>query len=133
MSQSREKQEIGKWPKGISPKTKIRNFRREKISGKDCLGDFLEPIALYLTAKKLEKTNDKISRKCQKTGFPVFSENRAPSLFGHCHFASLCQKSEKTNEPIPRKAGNRRTNGRTDGRTSVNLKDLRGRSKNKEV
>ena len=46
-----------------------------------------------------------------------FSENRAPSHFGHCHFASLCQISEKTNEPISRKAGNRRTNGRTDGRT----------------
>ena len=58
-----------------------------------------------------------------------FLKNRTPSLFGHCHFASLCQKSEKTNEPIPRKAGNRRTNGRTNGRTSVNLKDLRGRSK----
>ena len=37
----------------------------------------------------------------------MFFENRAPSHFGHCHFASLCQKSEKTNEPIPRKAGNR--------------------------
>ena len=31
MSQSREKQEIGKWSKGISPKTKIRNLRRKKI------------------------------------------------------------------------------------------------------
>ena len=38
-----------------------------------------------------------------------FFENRAPSLFGHCcHFAPLCQKSEKTNEPIPRIAGNRK-------------------------
>ena len=43
-----------------------------------------------------------------------FSENQASSHFGHCHFASLCKKSEKTNEPIPRKAGNGRTNGRTD-------------------
>ena len=34
-----------------------------------------------------------------------FFENRAPSLFGHCHFAPLCQKSAKNNEPIPRKAG----------------------------
>ena len=37
-----------------------------------------------------------------------FIENRAPSHFGHCRFASLYQKSEKTNEPIPRKAGNRK-------------------------
>ena len=63
----------------------------------------------------------------------IFPENRAPSLFGHCHVAPLCQKSEKTNEPIPRKSGNRRTdertNERTNGRTSVDLKDLRGRSK----
>ena len=37
-----------------------------------------------------------------------FLENRAPSLFGHCHFAPLCQKSEKTKEPIPRKAGTKK-------------------------
>ena len=42
---------------------------------------------------------------------------------------SFCQKSEKTNEPIPRIAGNRRTDERTNGRRYVNLKDLRGRSK----
>ena len=44
----------------------------------------------------------------------IFSENRAPSHFGDCHFASLCQKSAKTNEPISRKAGNRRTDERTN-------------------
>ena len=38
-----------------------------------------------------------------------FSRNRALSHFGDCHFASLCQKSEKTNEPISRKAGNEQT------------------------
>ena len=37
-----------------------------------------------------------------------FFKNWAPSHFGHCHFASLCQKSEKTNEPISRKAENRK-------------------------
>ncbi len=36
-----------------------------------------------------------------------FFENRAPSHFGHCHFAPLCQKSEKNNEPIPLNAGNK--------------------------
>ena len=70
--------------------------------------------------KKSDKTNEEISRKCQKTGFfsifPAFSagnefffENRAPSHFEYCHFASLCQKSEKTNELLSRKAGNRLT------------------------
>ena len=61
-----------------------------------------------------------------------FFENRAPSHFEHCHFAPLCQKSGKTNEPISRKAGNRRTNGRTNERTKVKLKDLQGRSKNNQ-
>ena len=37
----------------------------------------------------------------------MFFKNRARSHFGHCHFASLCQKPEKTNDPILRKAGNR--------------------------
>ena len=82
--------------------------------------------------KKSVKTNDKISRKCQKTGcsgiFPaflaekkMFFDNRAPSHFGHCHFASLGKKSAKTNEPISRKAGNRRMNEQTNERTKVNL------------
>ena len=39
----------------------------------------------------------------------IFSGNRAPSHFGHYDFASLCQKSGNTNEPISRKAGNERT------------------------
>ena len=77
-------------------------------------------------SKKSQKTNDKILRKVQKTVisgiFPAFSpgkksyfENRAPSHFGHHHSASLCKKSENSDEPIPRKAGNRHTDGRTDG------------------
>ena len=59
----------------------------------------------------------------QKRQFSAFSarKNRAPSHFGHCHFASLCQKSEKTNELISRKVGNRQTDERTNKRTKVNL------------
>ena len=49
----------------------------------------------------------------------IFSGNRAPSHFGHCHFAFLCQKSEKTNEPISRKAGNELTDGRTNGQRLI--------------
>ena len=48
-----------------------------------------------------------------------FFENRAPSHFWHYYFASLCQKSGKTNEPIPRKAGNERTDERTDGQRLI--------------
>ena len=54
-----------------------------------------------------------------------FFENRAPSLFGNRHFASLCKKLEKTNEPIPRKAGNRRTDERTNERTDEHRLILR--------
>ena len=70
---------------------------------------------------------NEISTKSPKSGFsgtfPTFSagilflENWAPSHFGHYHYASLCQKSAKTNELISRKAGNRWTDGRTNERT----------------
>ena len=44
-----------------------------------------------------------------------FFENRAPSLFGDCRFAPLCQKLEKNNEPIREKlVTDERTNGRTN-------------------
>ena len=62
-----------------------------------------------------------------KNGFSSFSENRAPSHFGHCHFESFCQKSEKTNEPISRKAGNRRRDGQRL------IWDLRGRSNDQQT
>ena len=85
------------------------------------------PLHLH---KKSEKSNEAILHKVQKTLFigcflPKFAQknfflkNRAPSHFGHYHFASLCKKSEKTNEPIPRKAGNRRTNERTNGQRLI--------------
>ena len=103
---------------------------------------FRGPCTLHL-CKKSEKSSEAILHKVQKTLFlgrflpkfaqKNFNENRASSYFGHYHFASLCNKSENSNEPIPRKAGNRRTDGRTDGRTKVNLKDLRGRSKNQQL
>ena len=46
-----------------------------------------------------------------------FFENRAPSHFGHHHFAPLYQKSKDSYDSILRKVGNRRT----DERTQVNL------------
>ena len=110
----------------------------KKFFSKIGLSHIMSIAYTHLCAKHQKKLNE-ISRKCQKTVFPayfrhfrrenMFFENRARSHLGHCHFASLCQKSEKTNEPISRKAGNRRTDGRTNERTTVNLQDLRGRSK----
>ena len=79
---------------------------------------------MHLCAKDQKKLMMNSREKAEKPVFPAyfrhfrpkkfFFENRAPSHFGHCHFASQkseSEKSEKTNEPISRKAGNRRTNG----------------------
>ena len=54
-----------------------------------------------------------------------FFKNQAPSHFGHYHFALLCQKSEKTNEPISRKSGNRTDEGQFIGPSGIRSnKDL---------
>ena len=93
----------------------IRYFLPEKFFSK--IGHF----NTHLCAKNQEKLMMKSRENAKKPVFPAFlvgkiffPENRAPSHFGYCHFASLCHKSEKTNEPILRKAGNRRTDERTD-------------------
>ena len=53
-----------------SAKTAIYGiFGRKKIFSKIGLGHILGIIYTHLCAKKSEKTNDEISRKCQKTGF----------------------------------------------------------------
>ena len=111
-------------------------FGRKKVFLKNGTRPYFGHYQCASLWKKSEKTNDEISRKCQKTGFSgifpafsagneFFSGNWSPSHFGYYHFAPLCQKSEKTNEPISRKAGNRRTdertNERTNKRTTVNL------------
>ena len=82
-------------------------------------------------SEKLDKTNDSIFFKSQKisnlvhfdpffpkngeTGF--FPKNRAPSLLFVYWTLTSCKKSEKTNEPIPRKVCYWRTDWLTDGRT----------------
>ena len=100
---------------GIFPAFSAGNEFFSKIG----LGHILGIINTHLCAKNQKKLMIKSREKAQKPGFPAyfrhfrpemnFFENRAPSHFGHCHFASLCQKSEKTNDP-KRKAGNRLTN-----------------------
>ena len=103
----------------------------KKFSSKNGLSYVWSIANTHLHAKNQKKLSMK-SRKMPKNRFfrhisgifgrkNYFFENQAPSHFGHCHFASLCQKSEKTNEPISRKAGNRRTDGRTTKRTVLNF------------
>ena len=104
----------GNFPK----KRKSVIYDEVKLTGKIFFGHILGYLALYFSAKNQKKL---MKQFCTKSKNPIFRwfldqicpkiiffENRAPSHFGHCHFASLCQKSEKTNEPIPRKAGNRK-------------------------
>ena len=97
----------------------------KKFFSKIGLSNFLNIANTHLCAKNQKKLMMKSRENVQKPVFPAyfrhfrpemnfFLENRASSLFGHCHFAPLCQNSEKTNEPIPRKAVNRRTNERTN-------------------
>jgi len=45
----------------------------------------------------------------------IFEKNQALSVFSYYECLSSCKKSEKSDEPIPRKVGNRRTDGRTQG------------------
>ena len=66
----------------------------------------------------------KSRENAEKPGFPAYFRYFRPEkfflrksgsvTFWGFHFAFLCQKSAKTNEPISRKAGNRGTDGRTD-------------------
>ena len=83
-----------------------------------------DTFILRLCTKNQEKLMNRFFTKSKKPYF--FFENRGPSHFGHYHFAPLCQKSEKTNEPTLRKVGNRQTNGRTD---TGQFKGPPGRSK----
>ena len=47
-------------------------------------------------------------------------ENQAPSLFTDYGPLTSCKKSEKTNDPIPRKTPNGQTDGQTDRQTRAN-------------
>ena len=94
---------------------------RKKFSVKIGIGHILGIVNTHVGAKnqkKLMKSRENAKRKRFSGIFPENARksflNWAPSQFGHCHFASLCQNSEKNNEPILRKAGNRRTDGRTN-------------------
>ena len=114
-----QKAENRKMVKGNFPKKRKSVFCDEKkFSGKNCFGHILWYLALYLSAKNQKKLMKQFCTKSKKPYFQAvfgpnlpqifFFENRSPSHFRDCHFTPLCQKSEKTNEPIPRKAENRK-------------------------
>ena len=106
---------------------KIRFLRPKNIFQEN-----LEPCPLPL-CKKSEKTNDKISRKCQKTGFsgtfPAFSaKKKFFSKIGLRHILGiailhLCAKNQKKLMSQSREKlltdgrTDERTDERTDGRT----------------
>ena len=115
--------------KGDFPKQKMAILSRKKIFGKKPLKPFFRGPFPPHFHKKSEKSNEAISHKVQKTLFlgsffaqicpkNFFIENRAPSHFGHHHFTPLYQKSKNSYDPVPRKVGNRRTDGRTNERTN---------------
>ena len=96
----------------------------KKFFSKIGLGHVLSIANTHLCAKNQKKLMMKSRKNAQKTSFPAyfryfrlknrFFKNRARSHFRNCRFASVCQKSEKINESISRKAGNRRTDERMD-------------------
>ena len=80
----------------------FRHFRPEKIFLKNRTRSCFEHCYGASLSKKSEKTNDEISRECQKIGFSgifgrknMFYENRAPAHFRYCHLASVCKISWK--------------------------------------
>ena len=67
-------------------------FSRKKVFLKNRTQPYLDIINTHCCAINQKKTNDEISRKSLKTGFPrIFPAFLAgkKSLFGHCHFAPL--------------------------------------------
>ena len=110
---------------------KFKENLQKKMFSKIGLSHILGIFNTRFGAKNQEKQMMKSRENAKIPVFPAyfrhfprkkfFSKNRAPSHFWNCHFASLCQKSEKTYEPISRKAGNRllQTDGRTDGQRLI--------------
>ena len=74
-------------------------------------------IMFLCEKKERKKKSDKNLQKWQFSAYfqhfrveENFLQNQATSHFAYYHFASLCQKSEKTNESITRTSGNKLTN-----------------------
>ena len=100
------------------------------FSRKSAYITFLEALQASLV-KKISKILWTVFEKIEKTAIfgrktaffdppKFFFENPAPSLFRNHNRLPSYQKSEKSNDRITRKVGNRRTNGRTNERTRAN-------------
>jgi hypothetical protein len=98
---------------------------------KNLIRPLFTPYTPLTSCKKSEKSNEAILRKIPKTSFwarfgpfwpkngqmDFFLKNRAPSVFYTCGPLTSCKNSEKTNEPILRKA----RHGQTDRLTEAIL------------
>ena len=101
-------------------------FHRKKFFSKIGFGHVMSIANTHLCAKNWKKLMIKSRENAKKPVFTAYFRHFRPEKiffrklgsvtlhFRHCHFASLCQKSAKNNEPISRKVGDRRTDGRTD-------------------
>ena len=131
--------------KGDFLKQKIAILSPNKIFGKKPLKPFFRgPFPPHLH-KKLEKSNEAILHKVHKTLFlgsflPKFTQKKFLSKIGLRHFLGIiilyhCAKNQKIlmSQSREKLVTDEQTNERTDERTTVNLKDLQGRSKKKSA
>ena len=123
--------------KGNFPKKRKSVINDEKkFSGKNFFGHILGYFALYLSAKNQKKLMKQFCKSpknpifrrfsaqiCQKNFFPKIGLSHILGI-ANLH---LCAKNQK--ELISQSREKLVTDKRTNGRTSVNLQDLRGRSK----
>ena len=105
----KNKEILGKSPMKICKYGNFRSFSgifgRKRIFLKNDLVHVLSIANAHLFGKNQKKLMMKSRENAKKPVFPAyfrhfwpemnFSGNRAPSHFGHCHFASLCQKISK--------------------------------------
>ena len=122
----KNKEILGKSPMKICKNGDFRHFRPEKnFSQNKSVSAMFWALLMRIFMEKIRKNLWWNLEKMPKNRFfrhtsgifPrkwIFSGNRAPSHFGHCHFASLCQKSAKIMSQSREKLV---TDGRTDGRT----------------
>ena len=131
--------------KGDFPKEKMAILSRKRIFwGKPLMPFFRGPFPPHLH-KKSEKSNEAILHKVKKTLFlgsflPKFAQKKFLSKIGLRHILGItilhhCAKNQKKlmSQSREKLVTDGRTNGRTNERTTVNLKDLRGRSKKKKI
>ena len=96
----------------------------KKLFSKIGLGHVMSIVNTLLCAKSWKKLMMKSRENAKKPVFPAFSSGNEffpeIGLILGIAVLNLCAKNQKkTNEPISRKAGNRRTDERTNGQRSI--------------